>query len=436
MNEMQKISERAVNPTVMALSIEGSKNPNASMKQKIEEIARSTDFLPLVAEEGKMEGKFALTDISQQLQQLELNDEKNTAPYLTKEEILELFKSDVFIESVKSKKPIQDKWSTLNYLRSFVSSALSQGLSKIILKNASQNDPIVEIGSGIGYTLPEELSLRTIRTQPDKEECQLLKASISDPVHEMDVQKMCAKFLETGKKVRTIFALNVIDTLPFKAREGIFSQISQIQGRGDSFLIMLDTNPYRTMTLENIQFLYPSHAIFPFYSLTDEATKFSVIPVPFKYIAKNLIRNIDFFINQEYISRTNRMPLSSIQNWLHVLQKKEKLSIIALEDFFAEQVQNELRKVGYKTNAYYHASFAIGDMPEPPIEEDLIYKPVTGNPTLRRWNFTDKPCLNNLSKKGISVPRMFTKEFAASLRQERKQILAAEILVIKAQKLE
>ncbi len=330
----------------------------------------------------------------------------------------------------------KDKWSPVNSFRSFVSSALNKGLSEIISKHAKNDHPIVEIGSGIGYVLSESLSPKTIRTQPSHAECQLLSKSISEPIYKTDIEGIYNCLLESGKKIPLFFAVDVFDTLSPSLRKGSFLQISQLQNTDDRILIMLDTNPCLDVTIEHLGSLYPEHAIFPYYPLTNDPAKFSVIIVPIEYVQhKPSQSELLEMINQESMAIMSGR-VSQMQYGLHQLQKKFDLKVVNLEDFFSEQVKSELVQAGYKADVYYHSSFTTGDLPKglQEIKQDLVYKPVTDTATVRQWCLTDEKLLSSLNKKGLSLPKHFNEDFLHSIRAQGQKIFGAEILVIEATK--
>jgi hypothetical protein len=88
----------------------------------------------------------------------------------------------------ESEAPVQDKWSPVNHFRAPVASALNKALFDILSPYQKEGRPIIEIGSGIGYSLPEPLFSNTIRIQPDSDECQLLRQSTPSPIYQTDIE--------------------------------------------------------------------------------------------------------------------------------------------------------------------------------------------------------------------------------------------------------
>lgn len=426
-----------------------AENSHAYTKEKIQEIIDSVGFCPLISE-NKIDGNFAFTvvpykipDFFKQSTPVDHSElassivkssldfkavEKEKGLYFTKDELLKLLERQKFIRTDEFKP--EDDWWAINGYRSSVSTPLNKGLSEVISKHVKDGHPIIEFGSGIGYTLSDSLSSKTIRTQPRQAECQSLSKSISEPIYQTDIEGIYKCLLESGKKIPLFFALNVFDTLSSSLRKTSFSQISQLQNSGDRILIMLDANPYLDAIIGHLESLYPKHVIFPFFPLTKDPCKFSVIIVPIEYAQhKPTQSQFDEMISQGAMTIINGR-VSQTQCRLHQLQKKFGLKVIVLEDFFAKQVKDELVQVGYQADVYYHASFTTEDPPKglPKIKQDLIYKPVTDTATVRQWCLTDETFLNSLSKKGLALPNHFNGEFLFSLRERGKKYLEQKFL--------
>lgn len=434
-----------------------AENSRDFTKERIQGIIESAGFCPLVSE-NKMDGNFVFTVAPCKIpsffyESLSVNSEKGKSVsnqmnpisasnavevkeghYFDKSGIWQLLKYKIFISTQEEN--VKDGLRDINFFRSLVSSALSKGVSEIILKHAKSTYPIVEVGSRIGYTLSEELSAKTIRTQPDLAECQLLSKSIYEPIYQTDIEGLFNCLLESGKKIPLFFALDVFDELSPSTRKKSLSQISQLQSGGDRLLIMLDTNPSLGTTIEYLESLYPEHAIFPYFSLTSDPAKFSVIIVPLKYTPRKPSQSelIQMIEKQTMMIMAGEVPLMQYQ--LHQLQEKFDLKVIDFEGFFVEQVKSELEQVGYTADVYYHASFTTGDLPEGAsgIQQDLVYKPVTDTATVRQWCLTDDKLLNSLAQKQLSLPSHFNEDFCQTLREKGQKILGAEILVIDAKK--
>lgn len=429
--------------------VENSEN---QAEEKVSKIVESAGFYPLISK-NKIDNNFVLTIVPYKIPDffaekqaskipsdieapLTLKKAERETNYLKSHEISELLECASFVGEKEFILP-KDRWSQVNNFRSFVTSALSKGISEIILKNINSENPILEIGSGIGYSLSENLRSKTIRTQPSVSECHLLSKSISDPIYQLDIEGIYKCLLPSEKKIPLFFALDVFDTMPPIARKESFFQLSQIQNSGDRILIMLDTNPCFDVTLEQLESLYPEHAIFPYYPLTNDPAKFSVIIVPIEYVQhKPSQSELLEIINQESMAIMSGRA-SQMQHGLHQLQKKLNLKVINLEDFFVEQVKKELKQAGYKSNVYYHASFEIGDLPKglSGIKQDLVYRPVTDTATVRQWSLTDEKLVTSLDKKGLSLPVNFNEDFLINLREKGKKIFGAEILVVEATKI-
>lgn len=332
---------------------------------------------------------------------------------------------------------VEDKWSKVNNFRAIVSSALNKGLSDILSQNIKGEHPIVEIGSGIGYKLPESISAKTIRIQPGPSECELLKRSISDPIYQMNIEDLYNSLVDNGKKIPLFFALNVFDTMSTDERKANLLRISQLQNPDDRILIMLDTNPLFDKTIKQLESLYPKHVALPYFPPKTEYNKFSVIMVPVEFIEFNPNENELLKIIEQESRALALGYLTEMQYGLSLLQNKLNLKVVALEDFFVDQVKEELNEIGYTSNIYYHASFTAGDLPAgfSTVKQDLLYKSVTDSATVRQWCLTDENLLNRLSKKGLSLPDHFNDGFLSDLKEKGQKILGAEILVIEAKKI-
>jgi hypothetical protein len=377
-------------------------NSLASSKEKIQKIVESAGFYPIISQQ-EIDRNFTFTlspykipdffkqKDHQNSEKIESNhqnlpihlktSDKNKDLYFKEDEIIELLKPQTFVPDKEEKE--KDKWWQVNSFRSYVTPALSQSLYEIISKCAKTDYPIIEIGSGIGYSL-EGLS-NIIRTQPSKNECKLLSESISTAVYHLDIEGINKSLSACGKKVPLFFALDVLDTLSPEKRKASFLQLSELQNTGDQILVMLDTNPCLDVTIEHLESLHPDHVVFPYYPLSRDPVKFSVIIVPKKYInSKPTQSQLLEIINQESKAIMSG-KVTQIQYGLHQLQQKFDLQVIQLEDFFIEQVKKELKEAGYESEIYYHNSFTFGAIPKglQGIQQDLVYKPVTDIFTVR-----------------------------------------------------
>lgn len=358
--------------------------------------------------------------------------------YFTLDEISSLLERRVFVSPADESIP-QDIWKSINSFRSFVSSALNQGLSEIIASKARGDSPIVEIGSGVGYTLSEGLSSKTIRTQTSPSECQLLKRSLSQPapVYQLNIEELHHCLKESGKKIPLFFALNVFDTMSPDERKSNLSRISQLQNQGDRILILQDTNPYLESIVKALETRYPKHAALPYFPLKNNCHKLSFIMVPVEFIGGNPAA-IDIANMMEVESRLAMQGfMSQMRMGLNQLQSKLNLKVVALEDFFVEQLKSELAEIGYTPDVRYHASFTTGTPPSSAsaVNQDLIYKSITDTgATVRQWSLSDNNFVDRLNQKGLALPSHFDKAFLEDLKRKKQIILGAEILVIEATK--
>lgn len=428
-------------------------NSSACLKERIQEIVESVSFCPFISD-NKIEGNFVFTitpyELPDSFKQTSFinplalphyvqtslslkNTEKETNLYFTKNEIAKLLEEYIFTKTQKNK--IKDKLHIVNAFRNFVSTSLTKGLDEILLNYAKQDLPIIEIGSRIGYTLSENLSKKIIRTQTNTDECHLLSPSISENIYQRDIKELFNCLNKAEKKVSLFFALHTFDSLSPSLRQESFAQIFQLQNTDDHLVIMMDSNPQLSETLQHIKCLYPEYAIFPYYPLTGVAAKFSIILMPLEFTSHQLSHSelVDMIHKEAEVSANGLV--SEFQFKLHQFQQKFDLKVIALEDFFVEQAKSELERVGYKTNVYYHTSFTTGKLKEGlmGIKQDVIYKSVTDTGAIRQWCLTDEKFSYNLAQKCI-IPPQCNEKFLYSLREKGHKIFGAEILVIDAKK--
>lgn len=457
-NEIEVSFRQAFNTNDLLINCQADhviiENSQAHTEEKIREIIESVGFCPLISP-SKINGNFAFTIVPYKIPdcfykaqdfQFACDNfptsrdlkiiETNKTDYFSLNEISRLLEKVKFINEKKINFP-KDKWSQVNDFRSFVLPALNRGLSEIVARSIRNECPIVEIGSGIGYSLSQSLSSKIVRIQPSIEECQLLRETIPDPIYQIDIDGLYNSLAKIKKKISLFFALNVFDTMSPAARRTSFLQLSQLQNIGDRILVMLDTNPYLTNIVKDLENLHPNHVLLPYFPLKNNCAKLSVLIVPldkapFGASADELFE----MINMEAILNMQGY-ISPLQHKLHCLQKELSLKVVELEVFFTEQVKQELEQTGYKTNAYYHASFSTGEISKnaSEVKQDLIYKSVTDTATVRQWSLSDQNLVNWLDKKHLKLPSYFTEAFLYDLRKKNHRIFGAEILVIEAKKL-
>lgn len=421
--------------------------------EKIQEIIKSVGFFPLISRTKDNNIVFTVCPFAapdffipnelKRFGRIEFNakilskslvsSQKSENLYFTKKDLTILFNSRAVINSKIEK--IEDKWEAVNHFRSFVSSALSKGLCELISKNVKNDHPIIEIGSGIGYSLDKVPNI--IRTQRTEDECKLLGQTTSEPIYKLDIEGIYNTLLESGKKIPLFFALDVFDTFSSQLRKTSLFQLSQLQNSGDRILIMLDTNPCLDVIIEQLETLYPDDVMLPYYPLSNDPSKMSLIVVPSKNMTKKPSHeDLINMINQEAVTIMTG-KVSEFQKRLHQMQEQLDLQVIHLEDFFAKQVSQELLEAGYETEIYYHNSFTSGELPKglSAVKQDLVYKPVTDTASVRQWSLKDEKLIDSLAKKNLKLPEHFNDEFLSSLKQNQHKIFGAEILVINAKKI-
>jgi hypothetical protein len=356
--------------------------------------------------------------------------------YYQLDEISQMLEDFAFTGAVAACKDIKDRWSDINSFRTFVSAALNVGLSEIIIKHAKDGLPMVEIGSGIGYTLNPNVTAKVIKIQPNRDECQLLKNASAEHIYQADLEGVCQRLLETSKKISLFFALNVFDNWTSTRRMQHLSLLSQLQASGDYIIAMHDANPMLDVAIQQIEELHPDCCAFPFFPLTNTTTagsKFSVILVPLTGAGKPPHDVILGMIQEEAVLRAQGL-CSSMQHHLNQLQKQKDLKVIVLEDFFVAQLKKDLEQTGYKVDTYYQASFSVAT-PTIDIKQNLIYKPVTDSASVRQWSLDDPNLLKSLADKNLHIPVHFNATFLENMRNQNQRILGAEILVIKGTKI-
>ena len=259
-----------------------AKNSSDLTREKIREIILTAGFVPLISEK-KIEKNFAFTIVPYRLPKLfrKANYEENLGSYLNLNEISRALTHKKFVPDKTHE--LKDRQFQVNTTRSYVLPPLNNAISEIISKYSKNDLPIVEIGSGTGYSFAMDISNKIIRTQPYHVECQLLSDSISDPIYQMDIEEIHRSLSGTGKKISLFVGLNVFDAISPEKRKESFMQISTLQNAGDHILILLDAMPLLDSMIPHLESLYPQHAIFPFYPPQDHE-KALVVIVPLEYV--------------------------------------------------------------------------------------------------------------------------------------------------------
>lgn len=414
------------------LVAEGSE---ALTKEKIRAIVESAGFCPLIATNRLQRNvvltisPFKIPDFFNLDEVKEVDSRAVSQDYMNFDEITRVLLSKKFQGTSDAVE--KDRWSSVNRFRSMVTPALNQCLFEILSQYAPGEHPMVEIGSGTGYSLSRLPNI--IRTQPHPTECQLLYQS--GTVYQTDIEGLHHALVETGKKVSVFFALDVFDTMTSELRKKSFLQLSQLQNSGDRIVIMLDTNPLLDIIINKLQSLYPDHVIFPYFPLSNAPAKFSVLLVPTDNVDKKpTIDELLELIKHESLAKSHG-KVSEMQIQLHNLHDTLNLKVICLEDFFVEHVQQELAEAGYESYSYYHSAYVAGNLPpiSMPIKQDLLYRSVTDWATVRQWALDDAGLRAILSEKKLALPT-FSEDFLNALRSKNQKLLGAEILVVVATK--
>ncbi len=344
---------------------------------------------------------------------------KPSEEYFDYKELCKLLKPAQYVGQLPEEK-MEDPWWQVNGFRSPVLPALNQALSELIAMCSSNNQPIVEIGSAVGYKLLPNSLQRVIKTQPSKIECALLQRQ--ETVYQLSIDMLYQQLRSARKKVSLFTAFNVLDTLSPSLRRQSLYQLSQLQKKGDQLLILLDTNPSLDRVVEEIEQFYPEHSAFPIFPLNNQPAKLSIVLISNYLLINKPPKNELATVIQKESYKIMTGKVSKLQRFVHQTKKELDLKLIELEEFFTQQLQKELKQLEYCTKKFYHASFSIGAPPEnfSNTKLDMIYKAVTDTVSIRQWSFLDKIFLNSLENKGLSLPAHFTQEFFENLKKQKK----------------
>jgi hypothetical protein len=352
------------------------------------------------------------------------------SPHLTIDELRALLNFDQV--NLRSDWDVPEKWEKINRLRKVVAPALTKGLSEILWPRVEESQPLIELGSGVGYSFDEELSKRVIKTQPNILEGFLLQKQSPDPVYHLDILKLYQRLSQSKKRIPLFFALNVFDTMSKDIRALNLTRLSQLQGEGDKIVVMLDVNPYTNTIIDELFNQYPYDGIWPYFNPDKKYNKLSVVIIPSEY-AKNPPRNprelFRLFDQCQKEIDISGCALSAANNAM--LQKKHNFKIVVLEDYYTEQVKDQLEGLGYRARSFYHLACVINNLSN---EKPFTYKPVTDYPFLRDWSIQDTDLAEFLDSKGLGLPEEFKNKTDEELKDLHSQILAAEFLVIEGTK--
>lgn len=350
--------------------------------------------------------------------------------YFTLSELASHLNDKTFQSLSEQTKP-SDPWKDVNEFRKIVLPALNQGLYEIISPSLKEHYPALEIGSGIGYSLHESLSSRTLRIQPSSKECQLLKSTLSDPIYQLNIEDLSTRLQAFQKKIPLFFALNVFDTMTSDERVKNLAYLSTLQGKGDRVIIVLDTNPYIDTLLKELKKIHPNHIALPFFPRPGETCKQSVILIPSNNLNEGPTVSEWLQLFHQECHNVARGITSQFQHQLHQIREVDKLQVIALEDFIIERITNDLVSAGYTPTVRYHASFASGPLPQGiNVQQDLVYKAVTDTATIRAWSVDDVKFKNYLTTKELSLPNSLDSKQLQELRDKGHKVMGSEFLVI------
>lgn len=398
-------------------------NSTDATKQKIGELILASKHCPICPAEQK--GKsYAFTVSPYALPE----------KYFTCQEILSLMQNVLFKGTAG--RFADDTWERLNNTRALIAPALNKALAEIIARYAIADQPIVEIGSGIGYTLPKDLADRLIPIQPAASECQLLINSGTSPVFLASVADLHGCLSDSPKRLPLLFALNVFDTMQPGEREANLHRLSELQWSGDKLLIMQDVEPHVDGLLSYLKEKYPNHTIYPYIPDTAYA-KYSLIVVPTKLVKPGyeLTERFDDAIDRE-INASNAGKITANQKWLKQIEKEHELKVFSYDQVYFEMTKNALHKAGYTSEHYCHVAFEPGKRsPQLPAFEHGAYKSVVNLAVVQVWSFKDSAFRKFLAAKQLQMPEHFTEDMLNKLLIQGQIMTAAEVLVVEATKI-
>lgn len=215
--------------------------------------------------------------------------------------------------------------------------------------------------------------------------------------------------------------------------------MSQLQESGDHIISLHDVNPYLEVAIQEIEAQNPGHYALPYYSIKDNPclcpAKCSVVLVPTKILRNkpSLSQFVSMMENEALL--LSKGCCSQQQHQLNALKTHMNLKVVALEDFFADQMKSHMQQTGYKVDSYYTATFtAEKDFP-PEMKQDLLHRQVTDYASLRQWRLDDPNLLRALAAKHLHIPASFDASFLEDMHNKNLRIQGAEILVIRGTKI-
>jgi hypothetical protein len=320
-----------------------------------------------------------------------------------------------------------------NMFRPTIAPALNQALLEVISPCLKEGYPGIEIGSGPGYSLPPSLIL----TQPDLNDCQMLRRQTDRPIYQANIEQLCALLSPAQEAIPLVVLLNILDTMNQEDRLKNLTLISKLQKPGHKILSILDTNPLLNQTIPYLAKTHPGYFVLPYLPTTNTfSMPQSWILVPQNLWTPGPVSKPYHEIFGEATEALKKQRMSDIQTYLHRIKEQYNLEIISLEDTFTHLLKTEFNRLGYTCRIFYHASFVSVDrssVKDQATIEALCYRAVSDSFTLRTWALNDPNFAMNLKKRGISIPREFCDPLYTSQCKATDQIiLGAEILVAEA----
>jgi hypothetical protein len=388
------------------------------------------------------------TELVPAMDRLTLSGEKTS---FRLEEITSLLNQTLFRTKI-SKRETFDKWREVNFTRSIVTTAFNKVLEETLLSLMSESVrehkdiPIIEIGTGVGYTVSSVLASRLVRIQPGLEECYAFRRKSADPLYCTDIEGFCHQLVAKEKRAPFIFALDVFDTMRPEERKKNLVRLAQLQEKGDKIVILLDTTPlldemFRHLK-ERFSAIYNLPLVpLPYLPLTlDTPQKYSVILMP----EENVPRGFTFhdFISMRMAFLRALIEGTPMKQHRQLHEFKDAfyrngifLPVLSLEDYFVSELSQQFEEIGYMTKSFYRHAFTTGSLPSsiPPSPKPLFYRSVTDIFDFKSRDLDDPELKRFFAEKQLEMP-VFDEEFLRDVRTKKQKVLGAELLVVEATK--
>jgi hypothetical protein len=338
----------------------------------------------------------------------------------------------------------QDRWWKVNTMRKMVSPSLNQGLGDILREH--DESVIVEIGCGIGYRFLSEQEKFIIRLQPNIMDFSgLVEENISN-IYPLTIGQFCRLISAfPGKAVSRYIGINVFDSMPANEREQSLKAISKTQNVGDKIFIVMDANPDLATIIPEIMVEHSQMHILPYipggYLMSEQFYRISAILLPKELNKTSLSMNAEIFekVLQEEKELRHRGKISARQEQLEWAKGEYGLTVVPLEEYFADKMVKLFTNMGYEAKFYYHTSFVVMNLLEiktpSKVEQPILYRPISDSlEPVCQWSHKDKNFLARLKHKKLSLPADCDDKWIENLLQNNQRLVGAELLVIEATK--